>query len=1163
MQASAAVRQAPAPRQAPAQAAVPRRVLAQPGAAAARSAQARTARTGSGASPAPSRSPRQRLAAGERDVPASGLGDAAAARSDAFPGAASSGGPQSAPGNTAAATTTSTAGQPQPPSGPEVVELKGKPMFEPSLSLAREIWERTLPVARLPSSSAATVPRSSWTYVNVRFGQLASGLIPVYWTDTGFETPPPEQYSVGWGIEMSHPAFRPVHIRGLSATPTLWINIKNSIVWGEAGWKAPPGQVKFESSGEKAHVPWQLLLGGLAGFTDVTPLLDLLTNTLRDGKLTFDLPSLTIEQGAFSGTGRLNITDEQYEFEGELDVPVSGLPETANVPLTLTPHGVIGHQTWRFERSLRGEDGPRISGEVTATLGHGSIDVRGTATYTSVHPRINGRVEIIVDSMDAVRKLVHDRLGNDVHISIEPAAPDEDIGITGFGLLDFTLSDWMTGNAEVIVHPEGWVTTRGEIMPTEVVPLFRKREKAGPIKGAGGKFDYPLDLPVIGPVTVSGQAQLYAYGWFGPGTLHDIRIAGLLSNHPGIINQFHLAGKISAPAAVGLHLGVFKPSASDAKTSDDSDTETSDNTDTDAEIGEASIEVAALPLKATLSAHGQVELLMRVELTTAVGKRESKQHPAEFYLRGELEASAKLVLALQLSITGDLVLWSGKQKLVDTTWTLGTPGGRLGFEYVLGDSDKGRITASFSKVHFDPSKFAADVARGAALEQKADYKGEEEVEPDKPKSTAEDKGVAHPLTPAAPGAALGKELTTTFTMSGEGHTLWLELIDPPDLLMASPSPRPEPLLERIGRAKTKTRAQAGLVAEERAARLSDLDKIEEQALLVLRAAQNIGVESSRLSPSVPGFEDLAWRMARYGTRYQTTDLAASRTDPVAFMDAEVREARTTYAPVLNQRPILSQELAALQTTVTNANPISRALEAKVRAMRARLAQLQQIDAISQAPRNARIIEVSPRARAANYYLTNASEVPHGRVVLEFPDGSRIWRDPDGDIRHEATLGGSIGRAGMERLKYTATKHGNLPAGPGYERAHSLGQGTGFESPYGIFYAPRAVNQTLQNNGIEKYMRSLADIAAPGETFRVLTKTKAHADSLRLARIDYTILRVTGSHAVRVATYFIEVTSSSDRPLVTANPIQFTAAGQDVRRRVRPPDVLTGWFWHKY
>lgn len=281
--------------------------------------------------------------------------------------------------------------------------------------------------------------------------------------------------------------------------------------------------------------------------------------------------------------------------------------------------------------------------------------------------------------------------------------------------------------------------------------------------------------------------------------------------------------------------------------------------------------------------------------------------------------------------------------------------------------------------------------------------------------------------------------------------------------------------------------------------------------------------------------------------------------PLAAKVAAAGDARAAFASALARRPAISKELADLEQALASATKIDPSMIAKIDGLQARLAQLHEIDAISEAPRNAQILEVSADKVAANYYQKAASTVPGPPVVLEFPDGSRIWRDTaGGPIRHEATLGESAGRAGMERGMYTATEHGKLPRGPKYQRAHSLGQGTGFESPYGVFYAPEAVNQTLQNHGIEAYMRDLAAKAAPGETFRVLTKTTAHSGTWRLSAIDYTIVRVTGGQAEEVATYSIRVSSSAEHPLVTAGALQFspTATGQAIAGRVPRPDVLT-------
>jgi hypothetical protein len=281
--------------------------------------------------------------------------------------------------------------------------------------------------------------------------------------------------------------------------------------------------------------------------------------------------------------------------------------------------------------------------------------------------------------------------------------------------------------------------------------------------------------------------------------------------------------------------------------------------------------------------------------------------------------------------------------------------------------------------------------------------------------------------------------------------------------------------------------------------------------------------------------------------------------PAGAKAAAAGDARAAYQAVLSGRPVLDRELSQLEQTLANARRLNPADAARLDELTARLSRLREIDAASVAPRNARIVEVSLDKAAANYYGRVAQTVPGPPVVLEFPDGSRVWRDAvDGPIRHEATLGGSLGRAGMERGMYSAGAHGNLPAGPTYERAHTVGQGTGFESPYGIFYAPEHVNQTLQNQGIETYLRDVAAGSRQGETFRVITTTRAHPGTLRLATIDYSLVAVNqAGKAEEVATYSIVVSRSADHPVVTASSLQFapTATGRATATRFPIPPHL--------
>jgi hypothetical protein len=114
------------------------------------------------------------------------------------------------------------------------------------------------------------------------------------------------------------------------------------------------------------------------------------------------------------------------------------------------------------------------------------------------------------------------------------------------------------------------------------------------------------------------------------------------------------------------------------------------------------------------------------------------------------------------------------------------------------------------------------------------------------------------------------------------------------------------------------------------------------------------------------------------------------------------------------------------------------------------------------------------------------------VVLEFPDGTRVWRTAaGGPVRHESTLGGSLGRAGMERGMYSAGKHGNLPLEPGLrlKPAESPAEVWNFdESPSNVTISPGQGVVTTAPEVAAGFLRS--QVAA---LRRILAKPFSHAD----------------------------------------------------------------------
>jgi hypothetical protein len=131
------------------------------------------------------------------------------------------------------------------------------------------------------------------------------------------------------------------------------------------------------------------------------------------------------------------------------------------------------------------------------------------------------------------------------------------------------------------------------------------------------------------------------------------------------------------------------------------------------------------------------------------------------------------------------------------------------------------------------------------------------------------------------------------------------------------------------------------------------------------------------------------------------------------------------------------------------------------------------------------------------------------LVIDKPvtqeDGSVATLKADGSVEIVSKIGKGTGRKGFEKRLLSGIKVGLK----GWHRAHSQGQGTGSESPHGIFYAPPEVNLAYQNSGIEARIREIFRITPPEYELTLTTVTKPHPGaegkpSQRLASIEYKI-----------------------------------------------------------
>jgi hypothetical protein len=120
-------------------------------------------------------------------------------------------------------------------------------------------------------------------------------------------------------------------------------------------------------------------------------------------------------------------------------------------------------------------------------------------------------------------------------------------------------------------------------------------------------------------------------------------------------------------------------------------------------------------------------------------------------------------------------------------------------------------------------------------------------------------------------------------------------------------------------------------------------------------------------------------------------------------------------------------------------------------------------------------------------------------VLVLPSGTRVWRDPHTRMiweEHPVSASVSAKRAltAGESVIPSATEMG--PSQAGSQRAHGAASpGLGFDSPYSVARTPPAVNLSIENAGIELWMRKLRNNAAPGVQYLFTTGTARQSGSL--------------------------------------------------------------------
>ena len=147
---------------------------------------------------------------------------------------------------------------------------------------------------------------------------------------------------------------------------------------------------------------------------------------------------------------------------------------------------------------------------------------------------------------------------------------------------------------------------------------------------------------------------------------------------------------------------------------------------------------------------------------------------------------------------------------------------------------------------------------------------------------------------------------------------------------------------------------------------------------------------------------------------------------------------------------------------------------------------------------------------------------------------RTFRDALGAIVIQSRLRPALDRRGFEKLMFPGIGVGL----PGWQRSHSQGSGTGFESPSAIRYAPEEVNQQFQRLGIERYLRELVELKPSDTQLWLTTVTATHARTLRLKEIQYRVDAVKSGVSRKLFEASIEIADQRVNPRVSVTATPF-------------------------
>ncbi|WP_264522933.1 DUF4157 domain-containing protein [Flavobacterium sp. N502536] len=539
--------------------------------------------------------------------------------------------------------------------------------------------------------------------VNVTFGRWASGTIKMKKNTDGTYNTKDNRQSINLNISYLN------SLSSVNITPALAVRIENNAISGYITVKTgdrlvanPAGLINAIKDNSEAF--------GWVGI-DVTSVPNV-QNSIEGGSLTLTANGIPVSLGGFvNATLDFGIQGDAITFRagGTIEVP------NLNPAQITIERNAEGNITGEVDLAVNIAN---FNGSIHAAFLNGTFDIRGTVGYQT--DKISGQVTLLVTDAATARNAALSQLDpTQIDESAREAngVPEANSGPTpgpramaGWGEVDFSFTEWMTGRAMVIIDNEGHVTIHGEITPPAEVELFAQRDYIREIFTVEVRTLY--GVPLVGNVFLFANIGLEALAKIGPAKIYNIRAVGTYSTDPAVFNDFSLSASFNMSMFAGLRLRAE---------------------------GGLGVELLGHDVKVGVGVNALAGIRGYVDATPTIGYRETASPEAgrqgEFYIHGHAEMAAQPFLALggDLFVELDSPWWSPAP---DDKWTW--PLGELEYplpgefgigadvDYVLGSDQLPEV--EFAPVDFNSDKFMTDLmndhvppAQSTAAEHPAEF----------------------------------------------------------------------------------------------------------------------------------------------------------------------------------------------------------------------------------------------------------------------------------------------------------------------------------------------------------------------------------------------------------------------------------------------------------